>query len=264
MWQYRILETGFFYADGGAMFGAIPKRAWKRKYPSNTDNCCILAMNCVLLWNKDYRILVDTGVGNKNLGKLSYYHFHDLQSIEELLRKQGLTTNDITDVILSHLHFDHCGGCTYEDSKGGLKISFPNARHHIGKDQWLNYLNPNPLEENSFRKEDILPVEKAGLINLIDTDLELYPGLTIGVYDGHTAGQLVPLFISDDSCILIPGDVIPSKAHLSDDWISAYDIHPLKSLSAKRSLKERIKNNRSDIIFYHDAYNKFINYTLKV
>lgn len=254
MWQYRILETGFFYVDGGAMFGATPKRAWKRKYFSDEDNCCQLAMNCVLLWNENRRLLIDTGVGTKELGNLSYYRFSSGPTIQALLKQQGLDPEDITDVILSHLHFDHCGGCTYRNGQGVLSLSFSKALHHVSKRQWENYRHPSLLEKNSFRRDDLLPVEKAGLLNLIDQDTELYSGLKLTICDGHTPGQLVPQFISGGNTIFVPGDVIPTKAHLSDEWISAYDLYPLESLAAKQSLKQKMKETSSIIIFYHDAH----------
>ncbi|MDR0427480.1 MAG: MBL fold metallo-hydrolase [Dysgonamonadaceae bacterium] len=256
MWQYRILETGFFHADGGAMFGAVPKRAWKRKYPSGDDNCCILAMNCVLLWSNEKVILFDTGVGTKDLGKWAYYRFHDTKDIVDLVKGQGFHPDDITDVILSHLHFDHCGGCTYRDKNNQLQITFPNAKHYVGEAQWDNYLNPNLLEKHSFGKDDMMPVKQADLLTLIDEDIELYPNLFLSIYPGHTIGQILLSFLSEEGWIVCPSDIIPTKAHLPDDWISAYDVQPLESLNAKISLKEKIKNTSASFIFYHDAYKK--------
>lgn len=272
MWQFRILETGFFHADGGAMFGAIPKRAWQRKYSSDENNCCILAMNCILLHNKDRVILLDTGVGSKNLGKLSYYGFYNHRDIRELVREEGFKPEEVTDVILSHLHFDHCGGCTYTHKKGieddeddSIKISFPNALHHVSRKQWENYLDPNMLEKGSFRKEDMLPVKEAGLLHLIEEgNTELYKGLTIDIYNGHTEGQLVTSFISGRGVVIFPGDVIPTKAHLSNEWISAYDICAFDSFSSKIKIKQKLNNQETGIVFYHDAYNKFLNYKLKI
>jgi glyoxylase-like metal-dependent hydrolase (beta-lactamase superfamily II) len=254
MMQYKILQTGFFYADGGAMFGAIPKRVWSRKYLSDEQNCCVLAMNCVLVWNETRVILLDTGVGSKDLGKLVYYRFFDLKNIMDLVRLHGFEAEQVTDVVLSHLHFDHCGGCTYRDTAGQLKITFPNAVHYVGKTQWENYLRPNALEKVSFRAEDMTPIEKQGLLQKIDQGIELFPHFKIALYDGHTAGQLVSSFTSGNEQILFPGDVIPTMAHLSGEWISAYDTHPLDSFSAKEEIKKAIKNKPSKIIFYHDAY----------
>jgi glyoxylase-like metal-dependent hydrolase (beta-lactamase superfamily II) len=249
MWQYRILKTGFFHADGGAMFGAIPKRAWSRKYPSDEDNCCVLAMNCLLVWNDQQVILLDTGVGTKDFGKLSYYRFFNTESAADLIRLHGFEPEQVTAVVLSHLHFDHCGGCTRRDESGKLQLTFPNAMHYVGKSQWDNYLQPNHLEKDSYRKQDMIPVAEQGLLTLIDADSELFPDFKVTLHDGHTVGQLVTSFHSGEEEIYFPGDVIPTRAHLSDEWISAYDTHPLDSLEAK----QKIKNKKGKMIFYHNS-----------
>jgi glyoxylase-like metal-dependent hydrolase (beta-lactamase superfamily II) len=255
MWQYRILSTGFFHADGGAMFGAIPKKAWSRKYPSDEQNCCLLAMNCVLVWNEEKVVLLDTGVGTKDPGTLSYYRFQDTKDIAGLVREQGFQPEAVTDVILSHLHFDHCGGCTYWDQEGNLKITFPNARHWVGRKQWDNYIHSNALEKSSYRAIDMMPVAEAGLLQLAEFSyLELSDGFRLYLYKGHTTGQLVSSFESDQGLCIFPGDVIPTKAHLSNEWISAYDTHPLHSLAAKIRLKKKMRENNAALIFYHDAY----------
>ena len=253
--NFQILNTGFFLADGGAMFGAIPKRAWSRKYPSDGQNRCSLAMNCLLAWNEDRVILLDTGVGSKDLGKLSYYGFKDRKDLCELIGLQGFTPEQVTDVVLSHLHFDHCGGCTYRDSEGKLRITFPNALHWIGEKQWQNYLHPNALEKNAYRPEDMMPVSEAGLIRRIDSDFNLCDDFRMKLFDGHTKDQIVSFIKTEDQqWTLFPGDVIPTEAHLSDEWISAYDVEPLQSLNSKITLKEWKKQNKVTIIFYHDLY----------
>jgi glyoxylase-like metal-dependent hydrolase (beta-lactamase superfamily II) len=255
MWQYQILTTGFFHADGGAMFGAIPKRAWRRKYPSAADNTCVLAMNCLLVWNPEKVIVLDTGVGSKDLGALSYYRFYELQEIAGLIRTQGFEPEQVTDVVLSHLHFDHCGGCTYRDASHSLQITFPNARHWVSRRQWENYMHPNVLEKASFRPDDLLPVLQSGLLHRIDDfPVEPAPGFRLDVYEGHSAGQLVSFFQTKEGTGVFAGDVIPTRAHLSDDWISAYDTHPLDSLAAKIRLKKELAKTPAQLFFYHDAY----------
>ncbi len=256
MIQYRILETGFFYADGGAMFGAIPKRAWSRKYPSDDQNCCLMAMRCLLVWNEERIVVLDTGVGNKGLGKLSYYRFFDLKSLAELVRSHGFEPEQVTDVVLSHLHFDHCGGCTFTDEKGDLQVTFPTARHWVSRNQWENYCAPNYLEQDSFRPEDMLPVVEAGLLQCVDEGFDLFDGFRIGLFDGHTTGQLVSMIETENGLCIYPSDVVPTKAHWSTDWISAYDTHPLDSVVSKLLLKEKTGEKEAFMIFYHDAYNK--------
>ena len=256
MINYQILNTGYFLADGGAMFGAIPKRAWSRKYPSDEQNRCCLAMNSLLVWNNERIVLLDTGVGNKELGKLSYYNFSSRKDLRELISLYGFNPEQITDVVLSHLHFDHCGGCTYCNHEGNLQVTFPNAKHWVSEKQWQNFLHPNALEKYAYRQDDIIPVFNAGLIHRIDSDFELFENFHLKLFDGHTQGQIVSLFnMENQQELLFPGDVIPTKAHLPDEWISAYDVEPLKSLVGKKLLKQQIKQKNSIIIFYHDSYN---------
>jgi glyoxylase-like metal-dependent hydrolase (beta-lactamase superfamily II) len=264
MWQYKILETGFFHADGGAMFGAIPKRAWNRKYAADENNCCLLAMNCLLVWKDEKVIVLDTGVGTKDLGKHSYYGFQDTKDIAGLVREQGFRPEAVTDVVLSHLHFDHCGGCTYVDSGGNLHVTFPNARHWVSRKQWDNYLHSNGLEKSSFRPGDMMPVAEAGLLQWVDSGgFVLDDGFRLDMYEGHTTGQLAAVFEYDEETGIFAGDVIPTKAHLSDDWISAYDTHPLYSLSAKINLKKTMRAMDARLFFYHDAYYQSIKYNSK-
>jgi glyoxylase-like metal-dependent hydrolase (beta-lactamase superfamily II) len=260
MIQYRILRTGFFVVDGGAMFGAIPKRAWRRAYPTDNENNCQLAMNCLLVWNEKRIILLDTGVGSKNLGKLSYYKFRALEDIVNLVRIYGFAPEQVTDVVLSHLHFDHCGGCTYMRNNQP-NIAFPKARHWVSAAQWDAYLNPNDLELSSYRSQDMTAVYAAGLVRLIDKDCELFEGFNLSLFDGHTKGQIVSFIdLGNKATLLFTGDVIPTKAHFYDSWISAYDIEPLESLAAKKRIKEWTAGEQVTCFFYHDAYNDKITY----
>lgn len=252
MIQYKILTSGIFHADGGAMFGAIPKRAWSRKYPSNEDNTCRLAMNSVLVWNEDRVVLLDPGAGSKDLGKLSYYRFTGRKDILELVRAAGFDPHQITDVVLSHLHFDHCGACTYDLNMFESQITFPKARHWVSKSQLNSFLNPNDLEKESFRLKDITPIMSAGMLRLIDEDFELFPGFMMRLFDGHTRGQIVSFMDTESGLCVFPGDLIPTKAHLPNEWISAYDIEPLISLSAKQRFNALLKGEKATLIFYHD------------
>lgn len=251
MVEYRILEAGYFYADGGAMFGAIPKRAWQRKCHALEDNTCLMSMSCVLLWGEGRVVVLDTGVGTRGLESLSYYRFFNLQSISEMLRPFGFEPADVTDVVLSHLHFDHCGGCTYLDAANDLQISFPNAQHWVSERQWASYCAPNRLEKDAFRPDDMMPIYNKGLLRLIEGDCSLFEGLDLQLYDGHSLGQIVSFFNTKEGMYVYPSDVIPTKAHLSVDWISAYDIEPLASVEAKIKLLQEITDRAAKCIFYH-------------
>ncbi|MDR0232829.1 MAG: MBL fold metallo-hydrolase [Dysgonamonadaceae bacterium] len=253
MVEYQILNSGFFYADGGAMFGAIPKSAWIRKYPCDEKNTCRMAMRCLLVWNEKHVVLLDTGVGTKDLGKLSFYRFHELCDVSLQLNQFGFSPEDVTDVVLSHLHFDHCGGCTFFDETGDLRLTYPNAKHWVGQKQWENYLHPNRLEKHSFRESDMLPVQKAGLLHLIEKDFDLFPGFRMSLYDGHTPGQIVSFIETANGLCVFAGDVIPTSAHFSTDWLSAYDIEPLLSFESKLRLKQEMKKRNGFMVLYHDV-----------
>jgi glyoxylase-like metal-dependent hydrolase (beta-lactamase superfamily II) len=238
------------------MFGAVPRREWQRTYPADDEGNCRLAMNCLLVWNEKRIVLLDTGVGLKNFGKLSFYRFHDLADIAKMVCSYGLKTEQVTDVVLSHLHFDHCGGCTHLFDNQ-IKITFPKATHWVGKQQWETYLNPNDLERHSFRRQDMLPVFEAGLVRLINTDLELFEGFNLSLFNGHTKGQIVSqIDLGRQKTLLFSGDVIPTEAHLPDTWISAYDIEPLESLAAKKRIRKLTDGKRTIHVFYHDAHQK--------
>lgn len=261
MVEYQILNSGFFYADGGAMFGAIPKSTWIRKYPCDETNTCRMAMRCLLVWNENRVVLLDTGVGSRNLGKLSYYRFQELQDISVQLKQSGFSPEDVTDVVLSHLHFDHCGGCTYIDESGDLQLTYPKAKHWVSQKQWKNYLHPNRLEKHSFREPDMLPVQKAGLLHLIEKGTDLFPGFTMSLYDGHSRGQIVSFIETANGLCVFSGDVFPTSAHLSIDWLSAYDIEPLLSVESRLRLKQEAKGKNAFLVLYHDAFKETIRLT---
>lgn len=249
-----MIDTGYFYADGGAMFGAIPKTAWHRKYPSDENNGCILAMRSLLITTANQRrILIDTGAGFKHLRSLSYYRFFGLHNLEDELSARNLRPDDITDVILTHLHFDHCGFCTQEEN-GKMRMTFPNARHWVSLRQWHNLLHPNALEKESYFKEDMQAVEESGQLQLLSEDLILTPDVTLRLFDGHTAGQIVPSIRTASETVVFAGDVIPLFASISPEWISAYDITPLTSYEEKCRLLEQAVREQQRIVFCHDAY----------
>lgn len=249
-----MIDTGYFYADGGAMFGTIPKTAWRRKYSSDENNGCILAMRSLLVTTANQRrILIDTGAGFKHLRSLSYYRFFGLHNLEDELSARNLRPDDITDVILTHLHFDHCGFCTQEEN-GKVRMTFPNARHWVSLRQWHNLLHPNALEKESYFKEDMQAVEESGQLQLLSEDLILTPDVTLRLFDGHTAGQIVPYIRTASETVVFAGDVIPLFASISPEWISAYDIMPLTSYEGKCRLLEQAVREQQRIVFCHDAY----------
>lgn len=256
--EIDLIDTGCFYADGGAMFGAIPKTAWSRRYPSNEKNGCILTMRSLLISKHPEKIiLVDNGAGNKHLDQLSYYNFFNLVDLEEELRKKGITPEQVTDVILTHLHFDHCGYSTRKEEKTGeLYPSFPNATHWVSRKQWENFLHPNPLEKDSYFMENMQAIADKGLLRLIDTDTKLCPDIELRIFDGHTPGQLVPYITTSEQTFVFAGDVIPLVASVSPEWISAYDTYPVTSYQEKIRMLEEAAREDQVLIYCHDAYTK--------
>lgn len=254
----QIIDTGYFYADGGAMFGAIPKTAWSRRYPSNETNGCVLAMRSLLLSDVPEKvILIDTGAGTKHLKQLSYYNFFDLVDLGEELQKRDISPEQVTDVVLTHLHFDHCGYSTLKNEvTGEIYPAFPNATHWVSRRQWENFLHPNALEKDSYFIENMQAIADKGLLRLIDTDTELCPGIDLRLFDGHTPGQIVPYIRTPEQTFVFVGDVIPLAASVSPEWISAYDTFPVTSYQEKIRLLEEAALERQALIYCHDAYIK--------
>lgn len=254
----ELIDTGYFYADGGAMFGAIPKTAWSRRYPSNEANGCVLAMRSVLVITSDgHKIVIDNGAGNKHLKMLSYYNFFDLIDLGDALRLRGIAPEEITDVILTHLHFDHCGYTTRQEAAGEtITLSFPNASHWVSRRQWENALRPNALEKDSYFPENIAAVEEAGLLKRIDTDTYLCDQVELRLFDGHTPGQIAPYIYLPEGTFIFAGDVIPLSASVSPEWISAYDTYPVTSYQEKIRMLEEAAHQGQALIYCHDAYTR--------
>lgn len=253
MFDIHILETGYIMADGGAMFGAIPKRAWQRKYPCDEENRCKLAMRCIVAISGDRKILVDLGLGNSNVKQASYYDPQDIIDIELGLKQLDLSNSDITDVVLTHLHFDHCGYATRLDIDGNMSPSFPNAKYWMSRKQWANLLDPNPLEKDSLLPNFILPIYDAGLLNMVDEDIYLDDGFELRLFDGHSYGQLVPFIKTSEGIAVFASDVVPTASHVALEWISAYDINALTSLYEKKRLLNEVADKNYTLIYYHDA-----------
>ncbi len=256
--KIELIDTGYFYADGGAMFGAIPKTAWSRRYPCDEKNGCVLAMRSALVTTDDGRIiLVDTGAGDKHLQLLAYYRFFDLVDLTDELLKRGVHPEQVTDVVLTHLHFDHCGYVTRKkqsDDKETFTLSFPNATHWVSRKQWDNFLHPNALEKDSYFPENMQKVTDNRKLRLIEEDTELCRGVNLRLFDGHTPGQIAPYLETPEQTYVFAGDVIPLEASVSPEWISAYDTYPVISYGEKIRMLEEAAKNEQALIYCHDAY----------
>lgn len=254
----QVIDTGYFHADGGAMFGAIPKSAWSRRYPSDDANACVMAMRSLVVRTDDGRVvLVDNGAGDKHLRQLGYYRFFGLVDLGAELRKRGIRPEAVTDVVLTHLHFDHCGYTTRRDeSTGHLSLSFPNATHWVSRRQWENLLHPNALERDSYFIENMQAAADANSLRLLDADTSIHPAIELRLYDGHTPGQVVPYVHTEERTFVFAGDVIPLAASVSPEWISAYDTYPVTSYREKLRMLAEAAEKGQALIYCHDAYTR--------
>jgi len=251
---YKI-ETGTFQVDGGAAFGVVPKRVWQKRYPCNDDNFVRLAMRCLLIKTGDKLILIDSGTGDKQLEYLKYYDFVGVISFETELNKLGFSCSQITDVVYTHLHFDHCGGSTrYNSDKTSIELTFPNATHWVGESQWKNFLNPNIREGDSYFPENIQPIHEAGKLKMVSENQWLCPDVELRLFNGHTVGQLVSYIHSGEKTYVYVGDVIPLAACLPVAWISAYDTYPITAMEEKKALLDEAAEKKQILFFEHDAY----------
>ncbi len=253
---YKI-ETGNLKLDGGAMFGVVPKVLWQKKYPADENNLANWAMRCLLVETNEKKILIDTGMGDKQDEKFfSHYYPNGNDTLEKSLNKNGFSFEDITDVILTHLHFDHVGGAVKYDKNKKLVPAFPNAVYHISKSQWNLAKNPNKREKASYLPENFIPLEEHNCLNLIENETELYPGIEIKIFDGHTAGQIIPYITYENKKIAFGGDLLPSVAHIPMPWIMGYDTRPLITLKDKERFFEDALTQNITLFFEHDLYNE--------
>ena len=251
------IEAGSFLADGGAMFGVVPKRVWQKRYPCNEENFCTLVMRCLVIKTDEKLIVIDTGTGDKQLEYLKYYHFRDIVNFDTALNKLGYSAAEVTDIILTHLHFDHCGTCTkFNNDKSEVVPVFPNANYWVGKAQWENFLNPNVREGDSYFQENMLPVEKAGKLKLVEKNQYICPEVEVKIFNGHTVGQLAPYVHYGDKTLVFTGDVIPFQAALPIAWVSAYDTFPITSMEDKERMLSEAAEKQQILFFEHDAYNE--------
>lgn len=252
--KVHTIVAGYFKLDGGAMHGVVPKSMWQKVNPADDGNMCSWAMRCLLIEYDGRLILVDNGMGDKQDAKFfSHFHPHGDVSVESELAKHGYTPNDITDVFLTHLHFDHCGGSVKRDGDK-LVTTFPNAKYWTNKAHWDWALTPNPREKASFLKENIIPIQESGQLHFIDTPdgAEWIPGIRLHYVNGHTEQMMLPEIDCNGSTLLFCADLFPSAAHVSLPWVMAYDMRPLDTLKEKEKMLKLAVQNNWTFIFEHD------------
>ena len=252
------INAGHFKLDGGAMFGVVPKTMWNKANPADDTNMCSWAMRCLLIEHGNYKILVDTGMGNKQDEKFfSHYHPHGSDSIEKGLAAHGFTMDDITDVFLTHLHFDHCGGAIVREGDK-LVPAFKNAIYWSNHKHWTSALAPNEREKASFLKDNILPIEQSGQLKFVESpDGEVWiQDIRLRFVNGHTDAMMLPQIRYNDTTILYCADLIPSVGHISLPWVMAYDMRPLDTLTEKHKILNEAVANNWVLFFEHDPINE--------
>jgi glyoxylase-like metal-dependent hydrolase (beta-lactamase superfamily II) len=259
------INTGNFKLDGGAMFGVVPKSLWHRTNPADANNMIDIAARCLLIENGNRLTLIDTGMGNKQSDKFfGYYYLWGNDSIDKSLEAHGFHRNDITDVFMTHLHFDHCGGSVqWNKNKTGYKPAFKNAVFWSNKDHWEWATNPNKREKASFLKENILPMWESGQLKFTDipeNDILKNFELDFEVFfaNGHTDKQMIPLIHYKDKTIAFMADLVPTAGHLPIPFVMGYDTRPLLTLDEKENFLKTAADNNYYLFLEHDAHNEII------
>jgi glyoxylase-like metal-dependent hydrolase (beta-lactamase superfamily II) len=250
----HVIDTGFFKLDGGAMFGVVPKSIWHRTNPADENNMCTWAMRCLLIEDGNRLILIDTGIGDKQSAKFfSHYYLHGDDHLLGSLRKKGFQPSDITDVFLTHLHFDHCGGAVSAKQEGASHwaLTFPNAKYWSNADHWKWATQPNRREKASFLQENILPIQESGHLYFVEDDPAALP-FDILYMDGHTDKQMLPVIPYGDKKLVFVADLLPSVGHLPVPFVMGYDTRPLLTLEEKENFLLTAVKEDLVLFFEHD------------
>lgn len=266
--QLYSVNSGNFKLDGGAMFGVVPKSLWQTTNPADANNMIDLTTRCLLIEDGNRLILIDTGMGNKQSSKFyGYYYLWGNHSLDGSLKKHGFHRDDITDVFMTHLHFDHCGGSIqWNHDKTGYEPAFKNALFWSNKDHWQWATQPNKREKASFLKENILPMEESGQLNFTtiptgDTLINSELGFDIFFANGHTDKQMIPLIKYKEITVAFMADLLPTVGHLPLPYVMGYDTRPLLTLDEKEKFLNIAASNNYYLFLEHDAHNEIITVT---
>ena len=259
------IESGNFKLDGGAMFGVVPKTIWNKTNPADANNLIDIAARCLLIEDGNRLILIDTGMGNKQSEKFfGYYSLWGTHSLDGSLAKYGFHRDDITDVFMTHLHFDHCGGSVqWNKDKTGYEPAFKNARYWSNENHWEWATKPNAREKASFLSENILPMQESGQLNFIErsgSDFQSQSELGFGIFfaDGHTEKQMIPHIQYKDKTIVFGADLLATAGHIPLPYIMGYDTRPLLTLNEKEKFLNAAAKNNYYLFLEHDAHNQII------
>ena len=259
------IEAGNFKLDGGAMFGVVPKTIWNKTNPADENNLIDIAARCLLIEDGNRLILIDTGMGNKQSEKFfSYYSLWGTHSLDKSLAKYGFHRDDITDVFMTHLHFDHCGGSVnWNKGKTGYEVAFKNAKYWTNENHWEWATKPNPREKASFLQENLIPMQESGQLHFIEnpnSDFGISKELDFGIFyvDGHTEKMMLPHIQYQDKTIVFCADLIATAGHVPIPYVMGYDTRPLLTMPEKSKFLNVAAENNYYLMLEHDAHNEII------
>ncbi len=258
--KLHVINTGNFKLDGGAMFGVVPKSIWNKTNPADENNMCNWALRCLLVEEGNRLILIDNGMGTKQDAKFfGHYFLNGNDTLEKSLNNAGFSVDDITDMFLTHLHFDHCGGSIkFNSDRSRLETMFKNATYWSNAEHWEWAVKPNPREKASFLKENILPIQDSGQLKFIDGEYSTQLGtdISIGVMRGHTDAMMIPHIKHKGKTIVFMADLLPSTGHIPLPYVMGYDTRPLLTIIEKEKFLNDAATNEYILFFEHDAMNE--------
>ena len=260
--KLHVINTGYFKLDGGAMFGVVPKSLWQRTNPADENNMCSWALRCLLIEDGDRLMLIDAGIGDKQSEKFfSHYFINGDTTLSKSLAQKGFHVDDITDVFLSHLHFDHCGGAIqWNTSKNGYRSTFKNARYWSNENHWCWVTEPNPREKASFLAENILPIQESGQLEFIERKSDfmenVFPNMGILFVDGHTDSMMIPHILYKGKTVVFMADLLPSVGHIPLPYVMGYDTRPLITMKEKSQFLNHAAQHDYVLFLEHDSVNE--------
>ncbi len=261
--KIHVLNTGYFKLDGGAMFGVVPKVIWQKSNPPDENNMCSWAMRSLLIEDGNRLMIIDAGIGDKqNEAFFSHFYRYGNDSLHGNLAKLGFHSSDITDVFLSHLHFDHCGGSVeWNDSKSGYRPTFKNATYWSNEKHWVWATEPNPREKASFLAENILPIQASGQLKFIGREKNymenVFPNMDVLFVDGHTESMMIPHIKYKEKTLVFMADLLPSVGHIPLPYVMGYDTRPLITLKEKGVFLENAVKEDFVLFFQHDSVHEY-------
>ncbi|SHG02358.1 Glyoxylase, beta-lactamase superfamily II [Tangfeifania diversioriginum] len=250
------ISAEHFHCDGGALFGVIPKVLWSKVYPADENNFTKLALRCLLIDQGDRKILIETGIGNHYSEKhLKNNGVTGLDQLEKSLSENGYLPHDITDVFLTHLHWNHATGAV-KNENGELQLRFPNATHWCSQIQWEHSKISNPRESAAFHAEVLEFLMATGQLNLVEKKGELFPRIEVRFFDGHTPGQMLPFIQFEGKTVVYTSDLVPTAANVPLLWVAAYDLNPVEVMQEKEKFLEEAAEKNYILFFEHDFYHE--------